>query len=68
MGGCVDLDVRDGTPVEFECGSDRVDLCRRAVDGAEDIGLVVAVIDGRGIVGLEGWAGLRPERRSGKEE
>ena len=64
----VELDAGDGTPVEFEAGSDGVELGGCAVGGAEGVGLVVAEIDGGWVVGLEGWAGLGVESGGGEQE
>jgi hypothetical protein len=64
----VKLNVGDGAPVEFECGTGWVGLGWGAVECAEDIELVVAEVDGGGVVGLKGRAGLGAEPGGGGDE
>ena len=50
----MDLDARDGAPVELKCRTGGVHLDGSAVGSAENVELIMLVVDGHGIVGLVG--------------
>ena len=64
------MDVRQGAPIKLHRGPGRVHFHGRAVGGCERIKFVVFVIDGFGIVRLEGGTGPGGWRakEQGKEE
>jgi hypothetical protein len=63
----VELDAGYGSPVEFKGGADGVYFDGRAVGGAEDVELIMAVVDRNGVVGLKWRSGLG-EEASGSED
>jgi len=64
----VKLDVGDGSPVEFKGGASGVSFDGGAVELAEDVELVVVEVDGGGVVGLKGWAGLGGDLWAGENK
>src|ERR1700735_949959 len=58
---CMKLDIGDGSPVEFKCRSDRVNLHWSAAHAPKDIGFVMPQIYRRRIIGLEWRSSLRPQ-------
>src|SRR5580704_972252 len=55
----VQLHGGNGAPVEFKSGTGRVEFHRSTVDHAEDVELVMTIVDRGGVVGLKRGAGLR---------
>lgn len=65
----MELQPGQRAPVELESGTERIDFSGCTVGRAEDVELIMAVIDRNGVVGLEGRPRLSPQLgRSQHEE